>query len=137
VKLDTRQLPPEGVVLIEDFSPGDWELDTQSIKFLTPVQVTARITKVSNFLNINLDIGAKISLVCSRCLADIRLDFQKNVELNYPIDPLKPKIELDPQIREEIILEYPMKPLCSPNCKGLCPDCGVNLNQEECKCGIV
>jgi uncharacterized protein len=43
-------------------------------------------------------------------------------------------IDLNPDIREEIILVYPIKPLCSIDCKGLCPKCGKNLNEGKCNC---
>ena len=43
-------------------------------------------------------------------------------------------IDLDQDIREEIILDYPIKPLCNPDCKGLCPKCGKNLNEGGCNC---
>ncbi len=38
------------------------------------------------------------------------------------------------QVRQALILSLPMKPLCSDNCRGLCPVCGVNLNKETCTC---
>ena len=45
-------------------------------------------------------------------------------------------IDLDQDIKEEIILDYPIKPLCNPDCKGLCPKCGKNLNEGGCSCAI-
>ena len=72
---------------------------------------------------------------CSRCLADFKIDYKKDIDLNYPVNNLEPTIDLDPDIREEIILDYPLKPLCRPNCKGLCLKCGKNLNEGGCTCG--
>jgi len=43
--------------------------------------------------------------------------------------------QLDEMIRSEIILNLPMKPLCSPDCRGICPTCGKNLNLGPCECG--
>jgi uncharacterized protein len=43
-------------------------------------------------------------------------------------------IELDEAFRELILSELPDRPLCDPECKGLCPGCGVNLNTESCRC---
>jgi uncharacterized protein len=45
-------------------------------------------------------------------------------------------IDLSEAIREEIILNIPMKNICDTNCKGICVGCGVNLNNEECQCGV-
>ncbi|MHB8482632.1 MAG: YceD family protein [Nitrospiria bacterium] len=45
-------------------------------------------------------------------------------------------LSLDEMIREQVILAFPMRPLCSPGCKGLCPNCGANLNVAACSCSI-
>ncbi len=42
--------------------------------------------------------------------------------------------DLSPLIREYAWIELPVNPLCSPECRGLCPECGGNLNKGECKC---
>lgn len=44
------------------------------------------------------------------------------------------KIDLAPMINEELLFCYPMAALCRPNCKGLCTECGCNLNYSDCKC---
>lgn len=44
-------------------------------------------------------------------------------------------IELAPAIREAILLDRPIRALCAPECRGLCPRCGANLNLEPCRCG--
>jgi uncharacterized protein len=56
--------------------------------------------------------------------------------LNYSLDSSQQYLDLDQDIREEIILEYPLNPLCKADCKGLCPRCGKNLNQELCNCNL-
>jgi uncharacterized protein len=43
-------------------------------------------------------------------------------------------IDLDPIVREQILLELPEYPVCDEQCKGLCPVCGANLNDRECGC---
>jgi uncharacterized protein len=42
--------------------------------------------------------------------------------------------EIDDLVREAIILSLPLKPLCSEDCKGLCPICGTDLNRSQCSC---
>lgn len=44
------------------------------------------------------------------------------------------KLDLDHLVTEDILLELPSKFLCSPDCKGLCPQCGKNLNTGDCQC---
>jgi uncharacterized protein len=43
-------------------------------------------------------------------------------------------IDLDPAVREQLLLALPGYPVCEDGCKGLCPMCGVNLNERECGC---
>jgi len=54
-----------------------------------------------------------------------------DVEFNYYSTE---KIDLDPTVREELILQTPEFPLCKTDCKGLCPTCGVDLNKTTCAC---
>lgn len=43
-------------------------------------------------------------------------------------------LDLAPTIREYLLLNEPMNPICRPDCAGLCPECGQNLNQQPCPC---
>ena len=46
-------------------------------------------------------------------------------------------IDLGEDVRQTLILAVPLKLLCRPECKGLCPQCGTNLNNETCSCTTV
>jgi len=93
------------------------------------------------------DVGARVSQECARCLtpltSEVRTIFAEqyyaklHVETGAPMPgaPLDAKeigsdfrIDLTPLLREEVILAMPIAPLCRPDCKGLCPDCGADLN---------
>lgn len=43
-------------------------------------------------------------------------------------------VDLEPLLREQLVLSVPFAPLCRESCKGLCPQCGADLNQETCAC---
>jgi uncharacterized protein len=107
-------------------------------------------------------IGEKVSirgtaqfvqkLQCSRCLADIRKPKREPIKAVYtPLTRLETELELTnadvntlfyegdlidlkQPITDVIMLAVPMRPLCTPDCKGLCPKCGKNLNDDECDC---
>ena len=135
MKIDTNQIPSEGLTLTEEIAPLDLDLETETIKFSAPIKLTANVFKVSNVVSVNLRWDALIHTNCSRCLNELETDFKKNnIELNYQLDNSRQIIDLDPDIRDEIILDYPIRPLCKPNCKGLCPKCGKNLNEGKCSC---
>ena len=78
---------------------------------------------------------AVLAASCSRCLEEFEWQFNKDVQLSYPIDSSATFIDLNPDIREDIMLDYPIKPLCKLNCEGLCLKCGKNKNEGGCNCG--
>ena len=135
MKIDTRQIPDEGLTLAEEFSPAEIDLDTEIIKFCGPVKARAVVTKSYDAITVALTLNAPMLASCSRCLQEFNAGFNKQFQLNYAVDKLQPLIDLDSDIREEIILSYPINPLCSDDCKGLCPRCGHNLNEGGCNCG--
>jgi len=94
-----------------------------------------------------------VDLECCRCLGGFT--FPIKTEFKYILSPVVEQfeeeleltsedllsgyykndvIELAPVVFEQILLQIPIKPLCSDSCKGICPNCGVNLNEETCKC---
>jgi len=134
VKININQILPEGLTLEEDTASATLDLDTDIIRFSGPVNIKANITKVTDVVIVNLTLKALMSVSCSCCLNEFSIDLNKSLKLNYPVDSSVQTIDLDPDIREEIILDYPVRFLCSPNCKGLCLKCGQNLNQSRCSC---
>lgn len=80
---------------------------------------------------------------CSRCLTPVSVDRNATLsevygtEAELPDDVLPYNgeyIDLTETIRETLILSEPMKVLCRPDCKGMCPQCGANLNEGPCSC---
>jgi uncharacterized protein len=134
VKIEINRIPPEGLILSEEISPSFLDLDTGIVRFRGKLKIRAEISKDYNVVGVHLDLGAIMSCSCSRCLGEFESELNKELDLNYPVDKLVTVIDLDPEIREEIILDCPVKPLCTPDCKGLCPKCGENLNEGGCSC---
>lgn len=122
--------------------------------------VNARIILTKKALGVSADFNIKfnVELVCARCLITFRQHFNESLHLDYVAgrDPLLssekvelksgdidrvyytgPDIDLGIGIREAIILAIPPAPLCSKECKGICPICGKNLNKEKCNCKII
>ncbi len=97
------------------------------------------------------DIRAKLLESCDRCLSSYKS--QKNIKLSIILtnkdDLLNEKnidiiqfldseefVNLSPLIHDLILLENPIKKLCSKECKGLCANCGTNFNELDCECDI-
>jgi uncharacterized protein len=118
-----------------------------------PVTLALRVTRDGATVVVAGRIDAVASQLCDRCLApltervsvDVRevyhvidgplaMDEEDGEERHF-ISSRTARIDLAPAIRELILLDLPMRNLCSASCRGLCPTCGANLNAGLCACG--
>lgn len=134
MKIDIKQIPPEGLILEETSSAKDLDLEAPNINFSEPVRIKVQVYRVTNTVTLNVEVKSKIGTVCSRCLAEFSLDLDRRLNFSYPIQKIQCYIDPGEDIRQEIILDYPLKPLCKSDCKGLCQQCGGDLNRGECSC---
>ncbi|MBI4706470.1 MAG: DUF177 domain-containing protein [Candidatus Omnitrophica bacterium] len=134
MKIEINKITLEGMRLAEDIMPQALDLDTEIIRFRGPIHLEGHAYKITNVVTVDLTLKASLETSCSRCLEDLRFDLDKNIQLNYPVEKNELVIDLDPDLRQELILYSPLKPLCKPDCKGLCVKCGADLNKEKCKC---
>lgn len=93
-------------------------------------------------------IHVSLNIPCDRCLTDVRNDF--DIDISKEIDMGRPLeenddidefsfirdnfLDVDRLVYNEILVNLPMKVLCSENCKGICNRCGANLNIQPCSC---
>jgi len=132
-------------VLEEEFSPFHFGLE--ELAFASPVHVEIQVTNTGGSLLAQGKIQTEIKVICSRCLED----FAYSIELPYEDEWVlaseataehkenallydQDEVEIGERIFEHIVLGLPMKFTCSPECRGLCPQCGTNLNVGECNC---
>ncbi len=134
MKIDINQIPPEGLILKEDINVAALDLETEVVKFLGPLSIKADILKISNAVEVALNLKGIICLSCGRCLGDFDINLDKDLKWYYPVEKSQKIIDLSDDIRQEIMLDYPVKPLCRADCQGLCLKCGHNLNESKCNC---
>jgi uncharacterized protein len=134
MKINVNHILPQGTIFEEDIPASSLELGDDIIKFKGPVRVKARLEKITNAVVAELEIRADVLQVCGRCLNEFDARLDRRLSLSFALDRGVYELDLDPDIREDIILWYPLKSLCKPDCLGLCPGCGVNLNEDKCKC---
>ena len=107
---------------------------------------TVRVTRTAQGLLVQTRMQAQTAAECVRCLSDfaqaLEIDFTElyaftihSVTDSGLLVPESGKLDLAPLIREEMLLAMPIKSLCKPGCKGLCPVCGENLNESICDHG--
>ena len=75
-----------------------------------------------------------LATVCARCLDDIRVPITVK-DLCFHFEKVRDlEVDLTDDVREELLLAVPSCFYCSPDCKGICPVCGANLNHASCDC---
>jgi DUF177 domain-containing protein len=108
------------------------------------VEVSLRLESLTDGLVVDGQIRAPWADSCRRCLTDATGMVVSDVTELYQqviTDPdafeiVGDQIDLGAMIREHILLEAPLAPLCRPDCAGLCPTCGTDLNLSTCDCVV-
>ena len=109
--------------------------DDPGLKATGPLEYRVSAEQVSGRLIVRGKISAAMSCRCSRCAkweattAEVD-DFLVALEVGEEDEV----VDLTPEMREAIILALPDYPICRDSCKGLCPHCGVDLNEKTCDC---
>lgn len=93
-------------------------------------KVSVRLAFSVGASNILLEtaVQGRWEVPCSRCLRGHEREFDGELEETYPLS--QPSIDVVEELRQVLVLAAPQRSLCRPNCKGLCPRCGENLNEE-------
>lgn len=120
--------------LEEEVLAKTWDLDSFDVKFVGSISFDCIFRRIGDEILVGVNVVTHRSITCSRCLADTTQAVKQEFELSYSATELGDYLEVDKDIREEILLNFPMKVLCKDNCKGICPVCKANLNLEKCKC---
>lgn len=112
--------------------------------FQSPVKITGQIENRAGVVRLVFGVKSVLNLVCDRCLEpfdrEVSLSFDHVLvrELNTDSDEYvvceDGILDLAELVRADFLLELPTKVLCREDCKGLCPQCGKNLNFDSCEC---
>ncbi len=108
------------------------------------IEVDSMLEWVTDGLLASGAISAPWRAECQRCLgpAEGRIDFEfRELFERAPREGESYRlghdsIDLEPLVREAVLLELPLVPLCRPDCRGLCPNCGADLNLGPCGCVV-
>jgi uncharacterized protein len=98
---------------------------------------------------VTADVDTTISVECRRCISSFEVDITTTLGLLFSIGDESSELDEDDEryydgevldisedVRRALILEIPTWSLCSETCKGLCPECGTDLNATDCSCEI-
>jgi uncharacterized protein len=134
VRRELRQAPIDDLVTMGSAVPEGAEVSVEVTLSSYPGGVMASGT-----------VAAPWTGECRRCggpvggevRAEVRERYvaQSETEVDDEAYPLADdELDLEPLARDAVLLELPLAPLCTPDCLGLCPQCGINRNEEACTC---
>jgi uncharacterized protein len=150
MKIIVSEIPEEGMdlELSETFS-------LESVRTPSPLHAVLKIRSIGSEVLVDGSIEGDVELICSRCLNSYTMGVKSQINVVYEpaaminreehhrlrSDELdmgfykNDTLDTDEVLVEQLLLSIPMKPLCSSDCKGICPKCGADLNVSGCNCG--
>lgn len=135
MKISIKDIRPEGLEVADKIPLDILGLtEREGLQFISPLHVQARAEKIKNAVLVKTTLDGRYTSFCSRCLKEIERDWAGRFSFDFPVDRNTEFIEMDEDIRQEVLLHLPQRILCQEDCQGLCPSCGADLNKESCKC---
>ena len=138
IKINTSHILPDTPYLLDGTESAEiLELPPDADPPLAPAgDITYHLSAVMAGADLIVTGKASVPLatVCARCLDDIRVTIAVK-DLCFHFEKVRDlEVDLTDDVREELLLAVPSCFYCSPDCKGICPMCGTNLNHASCSC---
>ncbi len=142
------------MVIDYDFSleDGDYPFDTKidSVVFTAPIHIDGTIVNMGGYVRLTATVNAKYDAECALCLTPLMRNFAVEFERTVVgkgelantseddgedyIEVADGMLDIELAAAEQLMMEFPMREVCSEDCKGLCMKCGKNLNEGDCTC---
>jgi uncharacterized protein len=154
--VDLKEVGGERVDLEGCLEPGEVDFSAEPLRQVELLDWAGSIERTGDEIRFRGALKTRLELACVRCLETIEqpverafdLYFRQRDSFVYDEDADIELKEADTQtsfmtgaelplagiFREQVLLGIPMKPLCSTDCSGLCPSCGINRNAGSCDC---
>jgi uncharacterized protein len=136
------------------YNPDELNPVDERVKLTAPATVNGKIRLAGNEVFVNGHVDTRAQVECDRCLKPIELPVNADFELEYITDSEYESsgvaelteaemsvsvfdgeaLDVDEIVKEQILLAVPTRMLCREDCKGICPQCGVDRNAGECNC---
>jgi uncharacterized protein len=156
MKIRVDKISEEGQDIETKFEPAEMSLDFHGYSLREDIFFVGRATKSNDDVHIEGTLRGAITSECSRCLASflMPIDMAMNILYVPERDPATREeemvlelvvdrsfykedvIDLLHEAKELLFVNLPVKPVCRDECKGLCPQCGADLNVAACGCEL-
>jgi uncharacterized protein len=133
-------------------------VQNRECKFLEPLKIRVKAFRIRELFEVEGTFQTRVRVSCSRCLKEFDLPLTSDYALTYTkelpnmmeasdeeevelrVEEIGlmyfkgEEIDLRDGIQEQVVMAFPLQPLCAETCRGLCPKCGADLNQGDCGC---
>ncbi len=136
------------------YQPDDLNPFDERIRLVEPVAVKGNVRLAGTEVFVNGHIDTRAQVECDRCLQPVELPVKADFALEYITGQTYESseaaeltdaqmsvsvfdgeaIDVDEIVKEQILLAVPSRMLCQEDCKGICPECGLDRNTGECSC---
>ena len=133
----------------EDLNPVD-----ERISLTGPASISGKVRLSGHEVFVNGHVETRVQVECDRCLQQVELPVNSDFSLEYitgsdyessevaelteaemSVAVFDGKaLDVDEIVKEQVVLAVPTRMLCREDCKGICPECGVDRNTGECSC---
>lgn len=138
-----------------ELASADLDLGEDDFRLVGPLQVAFRFSRSAQTFQISGRLRGRLAGECCRCLAPVEQELEAGLQFLLQrqqlsgeereavadededveiLDPGAVQVDLSERLREAVLLDLPLRVYCREDCKGLCPQCGHNLNSGPCRC---
>ena len=137
------------------YQPDELNPVDERVRLTAPAAVTGKVRLSGNEVFVNGHVDTRAQVECDRCLQPVEAPVSADFTLDYitgseyessEVAELTEAemsvavfdgegLDVDEIVKEQILLAVPTRMLCREDCKGICPECGIDRNTGECSCG--
>jgi uncharacterized protein len=152
--ISLQELELHRIVVSRTYASGALDFHGAEFRQAVPVLVDAVAELEGSEIRIRGHLRTRLEAPCDRCLQPVEIPIERDFDLLYrPMRSIAREEEIEISadelnvgfysgegipladvVTEQVILSVPMKVICRPECRGLCPRCGVDRNRETCQC---
>jgi uncharacterized protein len=149
MKINIQAVQNEHVFFREEEVCSFFLVDALRPYYPGSARLVADVERIGKDLKVSLFLNTEGEYQCDRCLVTYKAVLENKLEQMFhfgsggladseevialPGDLIE--LDLRQMQNEIVVLNHPLKMLCKEDCKGICPDCGADLNIEACRCG--
>jgi uncharacterized protein len=154
VRLQLDSLESSSGAFAHAYQDGELEFNDERVRLLELPEISGRIIRKGEEVNLTGRLSARAEVDCDRCLKSVEVPVRAEFNLQYVTGSEYEirhaaeleetdlalsvfdgsAIDIDEIVREQLLLAVPTRALCREDCKGFCPVCGGDQNLNECGC---